>query len=172
MTEMQQEKEIPMDTHHTQESAQLSAQPTRATPTSKAYRNGHRALLILCIFVGAGALFGGVAAYIAPNFMGAQQLVPIFQALPVIGPYLNSLVLPASALLLFVFLPQAIASLLLLRKQPSQFTATIICGLMLSVFIIVELIVLPNFLAWFYLALGVAEIAISVFCSKRADKLS
>jgi hypothetical protein len=125
-------------------------------------------LIAISIFVSVGALYGGVAAFISPNFMGAEQLVPIFQDLPAIGSCINSLTLPASTLLLFIFLPQAIAAVLLLRKRSSWFVAVVICGVILAIFTIVELIVIPNVVSVIYLAFGLSELAIAwLLFSKR-----
>ena len=126
----------------------------------------HRALLILCFFVGVGALGGGITAYISPETMGASSIIPLLQEIPSVGPYINSYIIPASALLLFVFVPQAIATVLLLRKHSRQFIGAIVSGAFLAVFTIVELIFVYNYLSWLYLAFGVIEIVTAIVCAR------
>ena len=137
---------------------------------SRAFRYCSRLLLVLCLFNGIGALFGGVGGMVAPEFFGSSQLVPILHELPFIGPYINTLVIPASTLLLFIFVPQSVAATLLLRKHPGQFIAVIICGILLVAFTAVELIVIPNPLSWVYLFIGVVEIVIAIVCLKIPSK--
>lgn len=123
-----------------------------------------RALLILCIFVGAGALFGGIMAFVLPDFMGAPLLLPILQKIPFVGPYITSLALPALALLLFVFAPHTIAVLQLVRKSARQYTGSIICGAFLVAFTIGEMIFIPNPASVLFLLFGIAEIVLSIIC--------
>ena len=137
---------------------------------TKAFRYWRRVLLIFCIFVGVGALFGGVGGYVAPDFFGASMVIPMLREIPFVGLYINSYMIPASALLLFVFVPQTIATIRLLRRHPKQFSAAIVCGILLAVFTIVELIFLPNALSWVYLSFGAIEIALAVVCSKKTQR--
>ena len=132
----------------------------------------HRILLILCAFVGIGALAGSALALIAPDgsLMAAQELIPILQGLPLVGKYVDSLFLPGCALLLFVCIPQMLAALLLLRKHPKQYAIGLIGGLLLSVFTVVELVIMPSFLSWVYLLFGVIEIVSSLVCSLSAQR--
>ncbi|MCL1847641.1 MAG: hypothetical protein FWF91_06740 [Coriobacteriia bacterium] len=125
-----------------------------------------RILLIELLFVGIGALGGGGAALISPDgsLMQAQTLIPALQDLPLVGPLIDSLLLPASALLLFVFVPQTLAAIFLLRKRPRQYTAGIVAGILLMLFTLVELIFLFNVLSIIYFALGASEVALSYLC--------
>ncbi|MCL2889240.1 MAG: hypothetical protein FWE65_02320 [Eggerthellaceae bacterium] len=125
-----------------------------------------RLLLGMCIFMGVGALGGGLAALIAPDgsLMGAQELVPVLQEIPFFGQFIDSLALPASALLLFVFVPHAVGILLLIKRQPQQYIAGMVCGLFVVVFTAVELVLIPNFLSWIFLFLGLVEAGAGFLC--------
>lgn len=140
-------------------------------------RSGHkvwrRILLGLAVFVAAGALFGGGIAVVDPHgaFMGAPLLVPMLQQIPLIGPLIDSLLIPGSALLLFVFIPQTVAMALLLRRQGGQYRAGIICGALLVIFTLVEIIVMPNFLSPVYLAFGLVEIVAGILCDRQGCRV-
>jgi hypothetical protein len=69
-------------------------------------------------------------------------------------------------LLLFVFIPQTVASLLLLRKHPAQYYAAIICGVLLAVFTITEIALIPNPLSVLYLFFALFEIAAAILCQR------
>lgn len=132
-------------------------------PKRKGWR---RTLVALCIFVSIGALGGGLAGILWPDgsLMQAQGIITTLQAIPLFGTYIDSLTLPASALLLFVFAPQAVAAALLLSKRPKQYAAGMMCGILLVVFTVVEIIVIPNVLSWIYLAFGIVEVIAAALC--------
>lgn len=127
-----------------------------------------RTLLILCIFLGGGALFGGVMAFISPDFMGAPLLVPILQEIPIVGSRITTLAIPATALLLFIFVPHAITVLLMFRKHPWRFTAAIVCGVFVIVFTAVEMIFMPNPVSVLFLLFGAAEITLALGCQGKS----
>ena len=139
--------------------------------TSLAYRIGRRTLVVIFVLNGVGALYGGVAAFIAPDFMGAELLVPIFHNLPLIGPYLNSLILPASALLLFICLPQSLAAILLLRRHTRQYIVAALNGAMLVAFTFVEILIIPNPLSLAYLLVGVVQMVLGIVLQRQPDGL-
>ena len=120
----------------------------------------------LCAFVGIGALGGGGLAILVPDgsLMQAQALIPALQAIPLVGPYVDSLLLAGIALLLCIFVPQILASILLLTKRPGQYAAALLAGILLCLFTITELVFLgSNVLSWLYLLFGVIEILGSVY---------
>jgi len=142
--------------------------------TGRSIRLWRRILLGLCIFAGIGALGGGVLAVVAPDgsLLKAQELIPVLQAIPIIGQYLDSLLIPGCALLLFVFLPQILASALLRRKHPRQYFVASIGGALVVIVTTVELIVLGlNVLSWVFLFYGFVEIVVGLYCSRRSHLL-
>ncbi len=150
----------------TEQTKQVELAQQQDTGT-RAYQRWHRALLILCAFIGIGALFGGAGAFIAPDFFGASLLVPLFHDLPFVGQYIDSLALPGTALLLFVFVPQSLATFLLGKRHSRQYSGAQICGILLIAFTAVELILIPNPVSWLYLFFGVAELTIALLCLRN-----
>ena len=139
-------------------------------PSTKLSR-WHRALMILCLFVGIGALGGGAMGLISPDgsLIQAQTIITDLQKnTPFVGQYIDSLVIPAIALLLFVCIPQTTAGILLLRRHSLQYTAGILVGAMLIVFTFVEMILLPNPLSILYMIFGVIEIIAALLAQKAA----
>jgi len=147
------------------------SQRNQGHQTTKRHTIWRRVLLVLCLFVAVGALGGGGLVVIAPDgsLLGAQAIIPELHNIPLVGPHLDSLLIPGCALLLFVFVPQTIASILLLGKHPKQYTAGIICGAIMAVFTIVEIVFLPNFLSWIFLFFAVVEICAAVLCMRSSQ---
>ena len=148
--------------------------PNQYDRSNKGNKIWRRILTGLTIFVGVGALGGGGLAIIVPDgsLMSAQAIIPELQKIPLVGQYLDSLFIPGCALLLFIFFPQIIAGILLLRKHPKQYLVAIISGVLLEVFTIVEIIFLPNFLSWIYLFFGAVEITTAFMCiTMSGDRL-
>jgi len=152
----------------------LSSTPKQArltrSSTPKQARRWQRTLLTLCIFVGLGALYGGIAAYVAPNFMGAEPLLPSLQKIPLIGSHIDSLVWPASALLALVFIPQIMAAVFLLAKHSNRYRMAIAAGIVLILFTSGEMLVIPNIVSVLYMAFGVIEVIAGVQCSREFAK--
>lgn len=155
--------------------ASQPTQPSQANQsniTPRAYRRGRRCALILCLFVGVGALYGGVGAFIVPEFFGASLIIPFLRNIPFVGGFIDSYTLPASALLIFIFVPQTTAAALLLWKRSGQFTAVLICGILMSLFTIGELIFIPNPVSVLFLLFGISEIVAALACSKAKSEMA
>lgn len=141
-----------------------SIQKQRKNEAAKSYRVSHRILLGLCVFVAAGALGGGGMAVVQPSgaLMSAQALIPVLHEIPLVGQYINSLLIPGLVLLVFVFIPHLIAVILLFKTHTKQYFASIICGALLIAVTTGEVILLgSNFLSWLYCAFGAIEIILS-----------
>jgi len=138
---------------------------------SKSFRIWRRILVFLSIFNAIGAIGGcciafipGLAASVGADVIAAQ----LQQNTPFVGQYIQTLFIPGLALLLFVFVPQIIASILLLRKRPKQYIAGIVCGGMLVCVEIVELILIPNPLSLIYLIIGIVQTIAGIMCLRAA----
>jgi len=131
---------------------------------NKGYQIWRRILLVLCLFIGIGAIGGCALAFVPAfsAFSGADEIVPVLQQAPLVGQYIDSLVIPGFALMILVLIPQGIASILLLRKHPRQIHAGIIAGALLVACEIGELVLIPNPLSWIFLALGVIQISAGI----------
>ena len=152
----------------------MNSQPQQnKVSDQRAFKRQRVTLLVLCAFVGLGALGGGGLALISPDgtLMSAQLLIPALQKIPIAGPYLDSLTLPACALLLFVFIPQTLATILLIRKHSRQYPTSILCGCLLSLFTIGEIILIFNLLSFLFLAFGVLEVGLALACRKHPQHI-
>ncbi|MCL1798110.1 MAG: hypothetical protein FWG24_07380 [Eggerthellaceae bacterium] len=147
-------------------------QTNHADQIKKSSKAWHRTLFGLCVFVAVGALFGGGMGVLDPHstLMGAELIVPELQKAPLVGQHIDSLLIPASTLLLFVFIPQTVASLLLFKKHPAQYYAAIICGTLLAVFTITEIALIPNPLSVLYLCFALFEITTAIICQRRTTQ--
>lgn len=150
----------------TENHAILDASSRSQNNTGQKARRSRFALLVLCIFVGAGALFGGGMSFIAPDFMAAPMLVPILQEIPMVGPHITSLAIPATALLLLIFVPHLIAVILMLKKHSRQFLGAIICGIFLVAFTAGEMLFMPNLVSILFLLFGIVEIVLALICQR------
>jgi hypothetical protein len=128
------------------------------------------ALYIFCVFMGGGALFGGVMAFFSPEFMGEPYILPLLQKIPFVGALIDSLVIPATALLTCIFLPHAVAIILLLRKHHYQYMSAIVCGTLVVAFTAVEMVFMLNLVSAFYLLLGAIETAVAAICLRQAER--
>jgi len=138
--------------------------------TGSSFKVWHRILVFLCLFSGIGAIWGVIMAIIQTvtgAFAGTETILPTLQEVPLVGQYLNTLLLPGILLLLFCCIPQMTAGILLLRKQRTQYRAGAIVGILMVVFTVGEIILMPNFLSWIYMFLGIVEIVAGVVCSKQ-----
>ena len=137
--------------------------------SGKRYKVWRRILLVLSLFSGVGAIWGVFIAVMQTttgSFMGAESILPVLQEAPLVGQHLTTLLVPGILLLLFCCIPQLTAGILLLRKAARQYRAGLICGILLVVFTIGEIILMENFLSWIFMFLGIIEIWASVVCLK------
>ncbi|MCL2528950.1 MAG: hypothetical protein FWE41_01240 [Coriobacteriia bacterium] len=136
------------------------------TQSNTSYRVWRSILLGLCLFIAAGAVGGAALAFIPAlsAFSGANEIVPVLQQAPLVGQYINSLVIPGFALMLLVLVPQGLACICMLRKHPRQIDAGIFAGVMLIVCQIGELVLIPNPLSVIYLTLGAIQIFAGIMC--------
>lgn len=140
----------------------------------KSAKVGRRDLTIMCILVAVGALGGGVLAIAAPDgsLIQASELIPVLQKIPVLGAFMDSLLVPGIILLIFVFVPQTVAAVLLIKKHPRQYRAGMVAGVFLSLITICELIFMgSNVLSWVFLVLGFVELGVA-FISSKEEKLT
>ncbi|MCL2757582.1 MAG: hypothetical protein FWD43_05840, partial [Coriobacteriia bacterium] len=143
-----------------------SATKKQENPDEQALTLYHRLLFVLCVVCAVGALGGGIAALLSPDgtFLSAQDLIPVLHALPLVGQYIDSLTIPAIALLVLIFLPQTVAILFLLKHFRGRYLIGIVCGVILVVFTAVEIAFMPNVLSWIFLFAGVFEAGAAVMC--------
>ena len=133
---------------------------TRRLPTSRPLPAIARLVVVLEIFLGIGALFGGAVFLLAPD---GHLLGMTTKTLA--GSPFQSYLVPGIILFLFVGVAPLLAAAITVRRQAIAPFAAVAVGLTLIGWISVEMVVLagPGSLAWtFYLVLGTCIAAVGV----------
>jgi len=147
-------------------SATTPTTATRRLPTSRPLPGIARLAVVLEIFLGIGALFGGAVFLLAPD---GHLLGMTTKTLA--GSPFQSYLVPGIILFLFVGVAPLLAAAITIRRQSIAPFAAVAVGLTLIVWISVEMVVLagPGSLAWtFYLVLGTCIAAVGVVCISGA----
>lgn len=138
----------------------MSATATRRPLTSRALPGIARLAVVLEIFLGIGALFGGGVFLLAPD---GHLLGMTTKTLA--GSPFRSYLIPGIILFLFVGVGPLLAAALTVRREALAPFAAVAVGLTLIGWISVEMVVLAGLgsLAWtFYLVLGTCIAAVGV----------
>lgn len=132
-----------------------------------------RAAILLEVFLGLGALFGGGALILGPD----GHLLGMPTTLLAGSPF-NSFLVPGIILFTLVGVAPLIAAAITVRRQAFAPLAAVAVGLTLIGWVSVEMVILagPGSLAWaFYLVLGACIAAVGVAwwrSSMRADGIT
>jgi hypothetical protein len=136
-----------------------ASSPRRLTPLG-------RLAMVLEIFLGIGALFGGIQFILAPD--GHLLGVPLSM---LAGTPFHSFLMPGLLLFIFVGLGPMVAAAITARRRAIGPLAAFAVGLTLMGWIIVEMVIFAGLtsLFWaFYLVLGTVIAAIGVVWSRTA----
>ncbi len=109
-----------------------------------------KAVLFWDLFIGLGALWGAAMMELAPDghLLHMETMLPYFQVLPLAEYLYRDYVFPGIALFLINGVPNLIASYLLFRKRRSGIVLSMVCGVLLNAWIIIQLVIFPsNFLS-------------------------
>jgi hypothetical protein len=152
-------------------SANTPTTATRRLTTSRPLPGIARLAVVLEIFLGIGALFGGGALLLAPD---GHLLGMTTKTLA--GSPFQSYQVPGILLFLFVGIAPLLAAAITIRRQSIAPFAAVAVGLTLIVWISVEMVVLAGLgsLAWtFYLVLGTCIAAVGVvwWRSSRSEEV-
>ena len=131
------------------------------------------ALYFWTLFIGLGALGGGVCMLIEPSgsIMQMEPLLPYFKVLPLSDLLFQNYTFPGIALLLVNCVPQLIAALLLVKKHAFAARLCLICGVLLMLWIIIQFIIFPlNALSTSYFIFGALEAACAIVYQKELAK--
>jgi hypothetical protein len=148
----------------------LQMRSARQQPTPQPLPGIAQLAVVLEIFLGLGALFGGAAFILAPD----GHLLGMPTKLLAGSPF-RSYLLPGIILFTFVGLAPLLAAAITLRRQAFAPIAAVAVGVTLIVWVSVEMVVLAGLgsLAWaLYLVLGasIAAIGVAWWRSSQADK--
>jgi hypothetical protein len=149
---------------------QATTTATRRQSTSRPLPGIARLAVVLEIFLGIGALFGGGVFILAPD---GHLLGMTTQTLA--GSPFRSYLVPGILLFLFVGVAPLLAAAITVRRQAIAPFAAVAVGLTLIGWIAVEMVVLAGLgsLAWtFYLLLGscIAAVGVVWWRSPRSDE--
>ena len=121
-----------------------------------------RVLLFWTLFIGIGALFGGLVMLISgwsdSDLLGMTALLPDMQKLPFADALFQDLTFPGAALLFFIGLPHLATTALLLARKPVATAYGILCGAVLMLWICIQFVIFPlNFMSTIFFIFGLLE---------------
>lgn len=111
-------------------------------------------------FIGLGAYWGAAMMFIDPTgqMWGMESILPLLQKLPLAEFFFQNFIWSGIALLLINGLTNTIAFILLLKKHTYAAIAGIVCGGILTLWIITEYFIFGfNFLSNIYLMFGLLQ---------------
>ena len=118
-------------------------------------------VLTIALFVGIGALFGGIAMLIKPDgsILRMEELIPYFQVLPFADILFQDYVFPGIALIIVNGVSNVIASIFMLMNKRIGYVLSTVFGFTLMLWIIIQFVIFPlNALDIIYFTLGVLQL--------------
>jgi len=127
--------------------------------------------LFWTLFIGLGAVGGAVTMWIAPDLMGVPGLLSFMQVLPFPDIFFTSSLWPGLFLFVINGVTQIITAVLILRRSKHAPVATIVCGVILVGWIILQFVIFPtNPFSITYFFFGLAEVAMAVLWTVRPSR--
>lgn len=124
-------------------------------------------LLFWTLFIGIGALCGGVGMLVDPSgkAMGMDAMLPYFQKLPFADIFFNDLLFSGVALIIVNGITNMISAVLLLKNKKSGAVTGGIFGVTLMLWICIQFYMFPlNFTSTIYFIFGLLQ-AITGYCA-------
>lgn len=118
-------------------------------------------LLFWCLFIGVGAVFGGLCMLIEPSgkIMGMKDLLPFFQVLPFADTLFSNFIFPGIALLIVNGITNIVASVLIIKKNKYGLILGAIFGFTLMLWITIQFVIFPpNFMSTIYFIFGILQL--------------
>ncbi len=121
-------------------------------------------LILVSLLNGIAGLICGVLFLVSPDgsLMGFEPLLSVVRTLPLADVFFRDLTWIGIAMLLVLGIPNAIATVMLLRRSALQYTVTFAAGVLLLLWTGFELVFMYNVAALGYFIVGVACILGSV----------
>ena len=120
-------------------------------------------ILVLALFVGLGAFYGGICMLIKPDgsLLRMESLLPYFQVLPFADVLFQDYFFSGIALIVVNGVSNIIASILMLRNKRIGFVLGTLFGFTLMLWITIQFVIFPiNALDIIYFTLGVLQLII------------
>lgn len=117
-------------------------------------------LLFWCLFIGLGAMLGGICMLIDPSgsILHMEALIDYFQVLPFADVLFQNYIFSGIALIIVNGLSNLVASTLILFKKRAELYLGMIFGFTLMLWIIIQFVIFPpNFLSTVYFIFGVLQ---------------
>ena len=130
-------------------------------------------LKILTLFIAVGAVGGAVMMWMDPTGVswGGEPMLDILRAkMPWPEVFFRDFIPSGFALLAVNGLPQLLAAQMLFKKHPWAYRATLACGIILMLWIVLEwyvwgFVALSNI----YFVLGLIEAVAAFYCIRKKD---
>ena len=129
-------------------------------------------LKILTLFIAVGAVGGAVMMWVDPSGTGwgGEPLLDMLRArMPWPDIFFRTFIPSGFVLLALNGIAQFLAAWFLIKKHPWAYGATLICGIILMLWIVLEWWVWGfNAMSNIFFALGLAETILAAICLRRA----
>ncbi len=130
-------------------------------------------LKILTLFIAVGAIGGAVMMWMDPTGVswGGEPMLEILRTkMPWPELFFRDFIPSGFALFAVNGLPQLLAALMLFKKHPWAYRVTLVCGIILMLWIVLEwyvwgFVALSNI----YFALGLIEAVADLYCIRKKD---
>ncbi len=125
------------------------------------------------IFIGIGALGGSLMMFIDPTgkMMGMEPMLESFQVLPWPHIFFRNFIFPGISLLLANGITNFISLFLLLRKNRYGALSSVICGIILMLWICIQFIIFPlNILSTLYFFFGFFQALNGIFLMRKEKR--
>lgn len=127
------------------------------------YKRTKKILLFWCLFIGVGALLGGITMLIDPTgkLMKMDEMLPYFQVLPFSNILFQNFIFSGISLLIVNGFSNLTASYLLIKNKKSGIILGTIFGFTLMLWITIQFIIFPmNVLSTSYFIFGLMQLII------------
>ena len=127
------------------------------------YNSARIILLVISLFVGLGALAGGITMIINPKLMGVDELLPYLRKLPFGDKLYNDCTFAGIMLIIVNALTNFVASALIISKKKIGVILGMIFGITLMMWISIQFYALPaNFMSILYFFIGVIQCVVGI----------
>ena len=127
-------------------------------------------LILVSVLNGFAGLVCGVLFVLSPDgsLMGFEPLVDVVRTLPLADVFFRDLWWIGIAMLLALGLPNAVATVMLLRRGSRQYALTLLAGVLLVLWTGFEIVFMFNIAALAYFVVGALEVLCSVMLRRAA----
>jgi hypothetical protein len=135
--------------------------------------NLRKYLIFWTLFIGIGALWGSFIMWFDSTgaMWGMQEILPMLQVLPFADFFFQDFKWSGLALLLVNGIPQITAAVLLFKKHCLASLATMVCGIFLILWIMLQFIIFPlNLLSSLYFVFGCTEFLLAFFYWRKIKR--